>query len=192
MHIVNQFLHNILLTGYDGYSGLLDDQGYLAGSDGLETQYPAIQADNGSLIYLMPGYQPGLHPYAPYVPVATIGVDGQYITNPMLQSHIASAGYFSTSAPFGSELIPASYLYDPSLFGGDGGQPDDRNKTSDTLPLKSAQSQATVLPFSNFHSTSDFGKLSAFQREHTLQSDDVLAGGYVPIAKESSHHQVKS
>ncbi|KAF8412606.1 hypothetical protein HHK36_000575 [Tetracentron sinense] len=120
--------------GYDGSFGEWEDQGCLLGSDG-EIQYPflvvtellflAIQADNGSLIYYMPGFQPGYVPYSPYSPGATIGIDGQYLgqqaylPTPMFQQPIASPGYFPTPLPYGSEVVP-SYIWDPSLLVGDG------------------------------------------------------------------------
>ncbi|OVA01376.1 YTH domain [Macleaya cordata] len=111
--------------GYDGSAGEWDDQGYFLSSDGLEIQYPAIQADNGSLMYYMPGFQPGYVPYSPYLPGATFGVDGQYLgqqqllLSPMSTQSIASPGYFPTPLPYGSEVVP-SYLWDPSLLAADG------------------------------------------------------------------------
>ncbi|KAF6171344.1 hypothetical protein GIB67_029345 [Kingdonia uniflora] len=84
----------------------------------------AIQGDNG-LIYYMPSYQPGYFPCNPYVPSATIGLDGQYLghqpyyVSPISPQPITSPGYFPSSYSYGSELSP-SYLWDPSLLVGDG------------------------------------------------------------------------
>ncbi|XP_043700987.1 YTH domain-containing protein ECT4-like [Telopea speciosissima] len=111
--------------GYDGSLGEWDDQGYFIGSDGLEIQYPAIQADNGSLIYYMQGYQPGYVPYSPYFPGATIGIDGQYygqqqyFPSPTFPQPIAGPGYFPTQLPYGSEVVH-SCIWDPSVMVEDG------------------------------------------------------------------------
>nr|XP_023925899.1 uncharacterized protein LOC112037317 isoform X2 [Quercus suber]POE93877.1 isoform 2 of yth domain-containing family protein 2 [Quercus suber] len=108
--------------GYDGSYGELDNQGYYVGGDGSEFQYPVMQADNGSFAYFMPGFQPS---YAPYLPVTTIGVDGQYVdqqaylSSPMFQPPVASPGYYAPNFPYG-ELLPSPYMWDPSLRVGDG------------------------------------------------------------------------
>ncbi|KAK9131602.1 hypothetical protein Scep_011130 [Stephania cephalantha] len=105
---------------YPGYEGSLgDEHGYFLSSDGLEIQYPAMQGDNGSLVYYMPGFLP----YNPYVPGATIGIDGQcmghqpYFLSPLSPQPIASAGYFPT-LPYGSEMMPP-LLWDASLLPAD-------------------------------------------------------------------------
>ncbi|KAK9152566.1 hypothetical protein Sjap_000046 [Stephania japonica] len=111
---------------YPGYEGSLgDEHGYfLSSSDGLEIQYPVMQGDNGSLVYYMPGFQPGFVPYNPYAPgAATIGIDGQYMgqqpyfLSPLSPQPMASAGYFPT-LPYGSEMMPP-LLWDASLLPGD-------------------------------------------------------------------------
>lgn len=108
--------------GYDGSYGELDNQGYYVGGDGMELQYPVMQADNGSFVYVMPGFQPG---YPPYVPITTIGVDGQYadqqayLSSPMFQPPITSPGYYPPTFHYG-ELVPSPYMWDPSLRVGDG------------------------------------------------------------------------
>ncbi|KAI3964498.1 hypothetical protein MKW92_005008 [Papaver armeniacum] len=107
--------------GYDGSVGELEDQGYYLSSDGLEIPYPAMQADNGSLMYYMQGYQPGYVPYSSYLPGATYGIDGQYlgqqqfVLSPMSTQPIASPGYFPSPLAYGSEMLP-SYVWDPSLM----------------------------------------------------------------------------
>jgi hypothetical protein len=81
-----------------------------------------MQADNGSFVYFMPGFQPS---YSPYLPLTTIGVDGQYIdqqaypSSPIFQPSISSPGYYPTTLPYG-ELVPSPYVWDPSLHAGDG------------------------------------------------------------------------
>ncbi|XP_061986503.1 YTH domain-containing protein ECT1-like isoform X1 [Populus nigra] len=107
--------------GYDAtFGGGSNDQLYYAAGDGTELQYTATQADNGSLIYFMPGIHPA---YSPYVPVSMIGVDGQFVAQPpysptsVFQPSIPSAGYIPTPVPYG-EYLP--YLWDPSVYAGDG------------------------------------------------------------------------
>lgn len=78
-----------------------------------------MQADNGSFVYFLPGFQPG---YTPYLPVSTVGVDGQYVDQqaylptPMFQPPMASPGYYPTTIPYG-KLLPSPYMWDPSLVG---------------------------------------------------------------------------
>lgn len=85
-----------------------------------------MQADNGSLLYFTPGFQPGYGPFSPFVPVATIGVDRQcagqlpYPPSTVFAPAIASPGYIPTPLPYGSELLPSSFLWDPSFLIGDG------------------------------------------------------------------------
>lgn len=68
----------------------------------------------------MPGFPPG---YTPYLPLSTIGVNGQYVDQqaypPMCQPPTASPGYYPASLPFG-KLAPSPYMWDPSLLVGDG------------------------------------------------------------------------
>ncbi|ERN20526.1 hypothetical protein AMTR_s00068p00196240 [Amborella trichopoda] len=112
--------------GYDGSFGEWDDQGYYLGGEGLELQYPGIQADNGSLMYYMPGYgfnQPGYNPYGPYMPGAVIGIDGQplgqqlFYAGSMCPQPLSSPGYFPPPLPYGSEVLPVYPWDSPPLFG---------------------------------------------------------------------------
>ena len=83
-----------------------------------------MQADNGSYVYLMPGFQTG---YSSYFPLNTAGVDGQYVghhvypSGSIFQQPVGSPGYFSPSLPYG-ELMPSTYLWDSSLPAQDGSQ----------------------------------------------------------------------
>jgi hypothetical protein len=73
-----------------------------------------MQADNGSYVYLMPGYQTG---YSSYIPVNTPAVDGQYQFYPpgsVYQQPIGSPSYFPASVPY-AELFPSTYTWDSSL-----------------------------------------------------------------------------
>ena len=79
-----------------------------------------MQADNGSLIYFMPGTHPA---YSPYVPVNMIGADGQFVAQPpysptsVFQPSFPSPGYIPTPLPYGESL---PYMCDPSIYVGDG------------------------------------------------------------------------
>ena len=76
-----------------------------------------MQADNGSYVYLMPGFQTG---YSSYYPLNTNGVDGQYVGHhvyppgSIFQQPVGSPGYYSAPLPYG-ELMPSPYLWDSSL-----------------------------------------------------------------------------
>lgn len=110
--------------GYGGFFGEPDSQGYYVGADAVDLQYPVMQADNGSCVYLMPGFQTGGYSY---FPLNTPGVDGQYVSHhvyspgSMFQQPIGSPGYFPSSLPFG-EFLPSTYSWDSSLTTQDGSQ----------------------------------------------------------------------
>ena len=103
-----------------------------------------MQADNGSLLYFTPGY----NLCSPFIPVATIGVDGQYACqhpyppSTVFAPAIASPRYIPTPLPYGSELLPSSFLWEPSFLVGGGangsgyiGVPDSKqNLSSPTHP----------------------------------------------------------
>ncbi|KAL5989898.1 YTH domain-containing protein [Asimina triloba] len=109
--------------GYDGSFGEYDDSLFF-GTDGLDAQYPAIQ-ENGSLICYLTGFQPGYIPYGHYVPGSTVGVAGQFLTQPsniagpMFPPPLASRGYFPSPVPYGLEAWPA-YPWDASPLFVDG------------------------------------------------------------------------
>ncbi|KAK6934769.1 YTH domain [Dillenia turbinata] len=131
---------------YPGYNGSfveMDDQGYLVGGDGWELQYPVMQADNGSLIYLMPGFQPVYNPYGPYLPMSPVGdtqLVGQqpYPLNPVFPTPVSSPGYFTNPA-YGSELAPSPYPWNPSLLG-DGANGNNYHVVSESMGSKTSLS----------------------------------------------------
>lgn len=73
-----------------------------------------MQADNGSYVYLMPGYQTG---FSSYFPVSTIGVDGQYVghhvypQSSIFEQPIGSPGYYSAPLSYG-DLMPFPYSWE--------------------------------------------------------------------------------
>ncbi|XP_014501649.1 uncharacterized protein LOC106762318 isoform X1 [Vigna radiata var. radiata] len=105
--------------GYGGFFGESDNQGYYVGADAMDLQYPVMQADNGSYVYLVPGFQTG---YPSYFPMGTAGVEGQYnVYHPgsIFQHPIGSPGYLPASLSYG-ELPPSTYSWDSSLTTQDG------------------------------------------------------------------------
>ncbi|KAM5586918.1 YTH domain-containing protein ECT3 [Rosa sericea] len=206
-------------TAYYGYSypGSYDmeNQGYyVGGSTGMEAQYPVMQADNGSFVYLMPGYQPGYDPYTQYMPMTTISSDGQYVgqqmyspISPIYQSPINSPGYNIPSPhPYG-ELVPTPYLWDPSLIA-DGTYGNGYNGVLETPTSKSNFSSPsyTRAPFSKSFTppsgnapletkSSSYGARNqpkpvnkASLHAPTLQSE-AAAKGYYSVAKFPVYNQ---
>ncbi|XP_058101045.1 YTH domain-containing protein ECT4-like isoform X2 [Magnolia sinica] len=197
--------------GYDASFGEWDDQGYFYGTDGLD-QYPAFPADNGSLLYYMPGFQPGYNPYSPYSPGGMVGVDGQYLSqqpylsSPVFSQPMTSPGYYASPVPYGSEVAPA-YLWDPSIFGdgalgsGFSGGPTVTGPKPNypaashtlappkpTLPSKSniLETKGSLPPLNVPPSTALHNqslKPTNKVSQHGFQSPALLAKGYFPISK---------
>ncbi|KAK6947225.1 YTH domain [Dillenia turbinata] len=211
---------------YPGYNGSfveMDDQGYLVGGDGWELQYPVMQADNGSLFYLMPGYQAGYNPYGPYLPMSPVG-DTQLVSqqpyplSPVFPTPVGSPGYFPNPS-YGSELIPSSYLWNPSLVG-DGANRNNYHVVSESPGSKaslSASNNSRIPPSKSFPQ-SDYSSLldikgSSLALDFSLthgapnqlkpvkkvllqgtsfQQDPVFANGYFPMGNFPSYHSIKS
>ncbi|RDX63582.1 YTH domain-containing family protein 2, partial [Mucuna pruriens] len=108
--------------GYGGFFGESDNQGYYVGTDAMDLQYPVMQADNGSYVYLVPGFQTG---YPSYFPLSTAGVEGQYVGHnvyppgSLYQQPVGTPGYFPACIPYG-ELLPSTYSRDSPLTTQDG------------------------------------------------------------------------
>ncbi|XP_057986031.1 YTH domain-containing protein ECT1 isoform X5 [Hevea brasiliensis] len=198
------FLSSIL-PGYDGTFGGLDDQAYYVACDGMQLQYPVMEADNGSLIYLMPGIHPG---YSPYLPVNMFGIDGQHVvqqpfpSNPMLQPSIAP-GYIPT--PF---LVPPPYLWDPSVYVGEGAY---GNGYSGIVEISGSKPNMSSHSHTHAHSknlwTPDFS--DSLENKSSLPTLDASSGhgmhnqlksvaksdvsleGYFPLAKFPPYNQGK-
>ncbi|XP_019443670.1 PREDICTED: uncharacterized protein LOC109347971 isoform X1 [Lupinus angustifolius] len=199
--------------GYGAVYGDSDSQGYYVGADAMDLQYPVMQADNGSYVYLMPGYQTG---YSSYFPLSPTGVDGQYLYPPgsIFQQPLGSPGYFPASLPYG-EFMPSAYTWDSSLTMQDGSQGNGYNELTEkpsgrsnlssqnhanSFVSKSApppnlsnqskvKGSSTLLDVSSTHS-------NRIQPKHvnkapTLHSD-TIAKGCLPINKFSACNQAKS
>ncbi|RZB66379.1 YTH domain-containing family protein 2 isoform A [Glycine soja] len=81
-----------------------------------------MQADNGSYVYLVPGFQTG---YPSYFPLSPAGVEGQYVGHnvyppgSIFQQPIGSPGYYPASLSYG-ELQPSTYSWYSPLMTQDG------------------------------------------------------------------------
>jgi hypothetical protein len=148
--------------GNDGFTVGLDEQGNYNSSDGngMELQYPVMQGDDGSFIYMMPGFQPVYAPYnAPYNPYVlppTVGVDSQYVGQqplsspiPMFQQSVMSPGYFPATIPVG-ESVPGTYMWDPSVFVGDGAY---ANSYNGMMEIPNSKANKSSLEVSSGHGT---------------------------------------
>ncbi|KAJ6799302.1 uncharacterized protein M6B38_207390 [Iris pallida] len=118
-------LYGYYYPGFDGSVGEWDNQSFYMPTDGLQIHQAASPADNGSLVYYFPGFQPGYNPQTQYMPGAVIGADGQYwgqqlyYPDPTVSQPLVSPGLFPQSIPYGSELYPA-YSWDPYTAYADG------------------------------------------------------------------------
>jgi len=74
--------------------------------------FQVVQADNGSYLCYLPGYENGCASYSPVVPGGIASVHGQYVSTP---------GIFAQPIAYGTELVPA-YSWDPSFVLLDGVQ----------------------------------------------------------------------
>ncbi|KAJ6899989.1 hypothetical protein NC652_026205 [Populus alba x Populus x berolinensis] len=118
------YYYGYYYPGYDAtFGGGSNDQVYYVAGDGTELQYPVMQADNGSLMYFMPGIHHNYSSYGTYVPVSMIGVDGEFVAqspyspSSMFQPSIPSPGYIPTPVSYGESL---PHIWNPSVFAGDG------------------------------------------------------------------------
>ncbi|KAK2654484.1 hypothetical protein Ddye_014340 [Dipteronia dyeriana] len=176
--------------GFDASSGEADTRGYYVANDGMELQYPVIQADNGAFMYVLPAFQPGYNSYSPYLPVAAFGVDGQYLgqqpysPSPMIQPPIASPGYYPNPLTYG-ELVPSAYPWDPSFYVGDAlfgsGYTGVPETPGSKYNISSASNKCAPLSKKNLHS--DFS--NSHQMKNSLPSLDVSSG-------HGMHNQLKS
>lgn len=103
--------------GYDVGGNEWDEHGAYLGMEGLEIPYTGVQAENGPLLYYMPGYgypQPAYNPYNAYFPGAMVGADGllahqPYYPSPIYQQPLTSPAYFQPPVAYGSEVAPFSW-----------------------------------------------------------------------------------
>lgn len=202
--------------GYGGFYGEQENQGYYVGADAMDFQYPVMQADNGSYVYLMPGYQTG---YSSYFPVNTPGVDVQYQVYPpgsIFQQPIGSPGYIS---PYG-ELLPSTYSWDSSLTTQDVAQGNRYNELASKpsgRSIFSSQSRtgsgivSKSVPSSNVSNSSEVKgsppildvSSTHVKRNQPKQANkasisgpvlhsDAMPKGSFPVAKFSAYNQGKS
>nr|CAB3477944.1 unnamed protein product [Digitaria exilis] len=105
---------------YPGSYGGWDENGYFVGYNGLEMHPTVVQADNGSYLCYLPGYENGYASYSPVVPGGIASADGQYVskepyyTTAFPMQDPSTPGIFSQPIAYGPELVPA-YSWDPSV-----------------------------------------------------------------------------
>ncbi|XP_057451493.1 YTH domain-containing protein ECT4-like isoform X2 [Lotus japonicus] len=203
-----------MITGYGGYYGESDNQGYYVGAEAVDFQYPVMQADNGSYVYLMPGFQPG---YSSYFPLSPSGVDGQYVGHQVyppgsiFQQPIASPGYFSASLPYG-ELMPSAYSWDSSVtapFNEFSGKPSGRTNLSSQSRTGGVLNKSATAPNSSnpseVNGSTPLVVVSSTHVKNNQQKQankapvcgsvlhsDSMAKGCLPIAKFPTYNQGKS
>lgn len=111
---------------YPGSYGGWDENGYFVGYNGLEMHPAVVQADNGSYLCYLPGYD-GYASYSSVVPGGITSVDGQHVSKePYCPAAIpmqdpSTPGIFGQPIAYGPELVPA-YSWDPSFVLLDGVQ----------------------------------------------------------------------
>ncbi|KAF8103452.1 hypothetical protein N665_0188s0388 [Sinapis alba] len=126
--------------GLDGSVGEAKDNGYC--SYGTEVQYPVMQGDNGSLIYMMPGFQSyDVNPT--YMPISPAGVSSQVLHSPLY----AAQGYYQNHYGYGDISSP-SYLWDPV------GDKYVYGVVSSNQPLKQNLSSSSSYNHSNYYTKS--------------------------------------
>ncbi|KAL0732069.1 hypothetical protein Bca4012_028163 [Brassica carinata] len=83
----------------DGSLAEAKDNGYYG--YGTEVQYPVMQGEDGSLIYMMPGFQS--YDVSPiYMPISPVGVSSQGLHSPMY----AAQGYYQNQYSYGGVSSP--------------------------------------------------------------------------------------
>lgn len=89
--------------------------------------FQVVQADNGSYLCYLPGYENGYASYSPVGPGGIPSVDGQYVSKEPYYStaipvqDLSTPGIFAQPIAYGTELVPA-YSWDPSFVLLDGVQ----------------------------------------------------------------------
>ncbi|XP_058722841.1 YTH domain-containing protein ECT4-like isoform X2 [Vicia villosa] len=204
-----------MITGYGGFYGEPENQGYYVGAEAVDFQYPVMQADNGSYVYIMPGFQTGC---PSYFPLNTAGVDGQYHVYPpgsVYQQPIGSPGYYPASLPY-AELLPSAYSWDSSLTAQDVSQ---RNRYNNLVSKPSGRSNfssgsgmvSKSMPSSNVSNSSEVKgspplldvSSTHVKRNQPKQANkasisgpvlhsDTTTKGSLPVAKFSTYNQGKS
>ncbi|KAH0898205.1 hypothetical protein HID58_047773 [Brassica napus] len=90
--------------GLDGSVGEAKDNGYYG--YGTEVQYPVMQGEDGSLIYMMPGFQ-SYDASPTSMPITAGSVSSQALRSPMY----AAQGYYQNQYGYGDVSSP-NYLWD--------------------------------------------------------------------------------
>ncbi|KAF3519213.1 hypothetical protein DY000_02064306, partial [Brassica cretica] len=94
----------------DGSVGEAKDNGYY--SYGTEAQYPVMQGENGSLVYMMPGFQ-SYDVSSTYMPISPACVSSQAFHSPMY----AAQGYYQNQYGYGDVSFPTYLWEDKYVYG---------------------------------------------------------------------------
>ncbi|XP_074575654.1 uncharacterized protein LOC141832075 isoform X2 [Curcuma longa] len=174
------------------------------GTNNVQVEHPTIQADSGSLIYYLPGFQTGYNNYGPFLPGPMYCADGQfwgqgsYYASPVSPQTVVSPGIYAHPIAYGPELIPA-YPWDPYFFFQDEIQgntftvdptnphykPNHSSHGHNLPPSKtSTTSKVTSLASDLSHPVS---AQSQTQKSVKKAPTAVLPKGYVPLNKFSAY-----
>ncbi|XP_074575655.1 uncharacterized protein LOC141832075 isoform X3 [Curcuma longa] len=176
------------------------------GTNNVQVEHPVstIQADSGSLIYYLPGFQTGYNNYGPFLPGPMYCADGQfwgqgsYYASPVSPQTVVSPGIYAHPIAYGPELIPA-YPWDPYFFFQDEIQgntftvdptnphykPNHSSHGHNLPPSKtSTTSKVTSLASDLSHPVS---AQSQTQKSVKKAPTAVLPKGYVPLNKFSAY-----
>ncbi|WOL14583.1 hypothetical protein Cni_G23363 [Canna indica] len=197
----SMYYYGYYYPGSAGFYGEWDNQCCNHGTENMQIDHPAIQADNGSVLYYFPGFQAGYTTYSPFLPGAIYGADGQFLGQGSYSASpqaIVSPGLFPQPIAYGPELVPA-YPWDPSLF-----FPDEIQGNTFTVDSAHPHYKKKLNPHShNFApsrtSTTSKGAPLASDLSHptTVQNQShkpvrkaaasVLSKGYVPVNKFNTY-----
>ncbi|XP_020264052.1 uncharacterized protein LOC109839988 isoform X2 [Asparagus officinalis] len=205
------YYYGYCYPGYSGSIGEWDDQGYYMPAENFEMQPSAAQAENGSVLYYLPGYQPGYASYNPIIPGAFVGADGQYLVqqsyypNPMIQQPPTSPGFaygpdLVPACPWDSSLLFANGLQLHGVYGDTTIPASKSNLSSRSQTFISSKTSTSSKSSTSESKGSSLGldvKSTTTVPKHSLKpvnkgAPPVFSKGYIPINKLPAYAQGKS
>ncbi|XP_013591308.1 PREDICTED: YTH domain-containing protein 1-like isoform X2 [Brassica oleracea var. oleracea] len=127
--------YGLYYPSLDGSVGEAKDNGYY--SYGTEAQYPVMQGENGSLVYMMPGFQ-SYDVSSTYMPISPACVSSQALHSPMY----AAQGYYQNQYGYG-DVSSQTYLWEDKYVYG---------VATSNKPLKQNISSSSSYNPSNYYS----------------------------------------
>ncbi|XP_072995310.1 YTH domain-containing protein ECT4-like [Typha latifolia] len=115
------YYYGYYYPGFRVPSGEWNDKSYFVPADGLQIYQSVVQAENGSVVNFVPGFEAAYAPYNPFLPGPAIGFEGQYFgqqtyhPSPIFPQPIISPGLVAQPVAYGPELIHA-FPWDPMLL----------------------------------------------------------------------------